>query len=199
MRKAALGFCVLAGACLSGAAHAQMQGGFFGAGVLKANTDNAREFAAATFADSADKSADGFKVYGGYLWNQFGIEGGYYDLGTYDVNFGGAKSDDFSVSAFTIAGVLALRMTNALTFNAKAGLAFTSVDYRCFQACGGNFVDTSDSDVAGVFGAGLAWRVTRNFTLRADYESIGNISHSVGLLEESFPYTVLSISAQINF
>lgn len=191
--------CTLAAACLAGAAHAQSQGGYVGAGVLSASTDNAREFALATAADSADKSARGFKVFGGYLWNQFGIEGGYYDLGTYDVMFGGALSDDFSVSAVALSGVLALRMTSQFTFNAKAGIAFTSVDYRCFQACGGNFVNTGDSDIAGVFGAGFAWRPARNFTLRADYESIGDISHSVGLLSESFPYTILSISAQFNF
>jgi opacity protein-like surface antigen len=199
MKKAGLGFCVLAAACLSATAHAQTQGGFFGAGVLSASTDNARDFAAATFADGADKNATGFKVFGGYLWNQFGIEAGYYDLGTYDVFFAGTKSDDFSVSAFTISGALALRMNSQFTFNAKAGIAFTSVDYRCFQACGGNFVDTSDSDVAGVFGFGLAWRPARNFTLRADYESIGDVSHSVGLLEEAYPYRILSLSAQFNF
>ena len=186
-------------AALAGPALAQTQGGYFGAGALHASTDNAREFALAFGGTAADKTAQGMKVYGGYLWNQVGIEAGYYSLGTYDVRTGAAKSDEFKVSAFAVSGVLALPMGSAFSLNAKAGVAFTSVDYRCLQLCGGNFVDTGESNTAGLLGAGIAWRPARNFTLRADFEYLGDVTHSVGLLEAMYPYRIFSLSAQLNF
>jgi hypothetical protein len=189
----------LLAAAFAAPAHAQRQGGYFGAGALHASTDNAREFALAFGGTSADKTADGLKVYGGYLWNQFGIEAGYYDLGTYDVRTGTVKSDEFKVSAFAVSGVLAMPMGSRFTLNAKAGVAFTSVDYRCFAACGGNFVDTGESNVAGLLGAGVAWRPAPNFSLRADFEYLGDVTHSVGLLEAQYPYRIFSLSAQLNF
>lgn len=186
-------------AVLAGPAQAQTQGGYFGLGALHVATDNAREFALAFGGTAADKTADGMKVYGGYLWNQFGIEAGYYGLGTYDVRVGAAKRDDFKVSAFAVSGVLALPMGRGFSLNAKAGVALTSVDYRCYFACGGNFVDTGESNVAGLLGAGFAWRPAPNFTLRADFEYLGDVTHSVGLLEAMYPYRILSLSAQFNF
>lgn len=186
-------------AALAGPAQAQTQGAYFGAGALHASTDNARDFAVTFGGTGADKTAQGFKVYGGYLWNQVGIEAGYYDLGTYEVRNGAAKTDDFEVSAFTVSGVIALPMGAGFTFNAKAGVAFTSVDYRCFQLCGGNFVDTGESNLAGILGAGVAWRPAKNFTLRADFEYLGDVTHGVGLLEALYPYRVFSLSGQLNF
>ena len=184
---------------LASPAHAQSQGGYFGAGALHVSTDNARDFALAFGGTSADKTADGLKLYGGYLWNQFGIEAGYYGLGTYDVRVGTATRDDFKVSAFAVSGVLALPMGSRFTLNAKAGLAFTSVDYRCYFSCGGNFVNTGESNVAGLLGAGVAWRPAPNFSLRADFEYLGDVTHSVGLLEAQYPYRIYSLSAQLNF
>ena len=190
----------LLAACLAVPAQAQTQGGYFGVGALHASTDNARDFALGPGnGTGADKTAQGHKVYGGYLWNQYGIEAGYYDLGTYEVRNGAVKTDDFKVSAFTVSGVLALPMGPGFTLNAKAGVAFTSVDYRCFQLCGGNFVDTGESNTAGIFGVGFAWRPARNFTLRADFEYLGDVSHSAGLLEGLYPYRIYSLSGQLNF
>lgn len=183
----------------AGLAQAQTQGAYLGAGALHAATDNARDFAVAFGASGADKTAQGYKLYGGYLWNQVGLEAGYYDLGSYEVSNGAAKTDDFRVSAFTASGVLALPMGAGFTFNAKAGIAFTSADYRCFQFCGGNFVDTGESGTAGILGAGLAWRPAKNFSLRADFEYLGDVSHGVGLLEAAYPYRVFSLSGQLNF
>lgn len=190
---------LLLSAALAAPALAQTQGGYAGAGALHASTDNARDFALVFGGTSADKTAQGFKVYGGYLWNQVGIEAGLYDLGTYDVRVGAARRDSFDVSAFALSGVLALPMGAHFTFNAKAGLAFTSVDYRCYFACGGNFVDTGESNVAGILGAGFAWRAAKNFTLRGDFEYVGDVTHGVGLLEALYPYRVFSLSGQLNF
>jgi hypothetical protein len=198
MIRSALLLSLLAAA---GLAQAQTQGGYFGLGALSASTDNAREFALVMGSTAADKTASGMRVYGGYLWNQYGVEAGYYDLGTYDVMTGAAKSDDFKVSAFTVSGVLAIPLGSSVTLNGKLGIAFTSVKYRCYPlviSCA-TTPDTNESDIAAIFGAGIGWRPVRNFTLRADLESIGEVSHAAGLNTGQYPYTVLSISGQVNF
>ena len=197
MNKALL-LCIFA-AAIAAPAQAQSQGGYVGAGGLYASTENARDFARAYGGTGADRNADGMKLYGGYLWRQYGIEAGYYDLGTYEVRVGSAKRDDFKVSAFAVSGVLALPVGNQFTLNAKAGIAFTRVDYRCYFSCGGNFVNTRESNVAGLLGAGIAWQLARNFSLRADFEHLGDVTHSVGLDEALYPYRVFSLSGQINF
>jgi OmpA family protein len=191
----------LLAACFAVPAQAQTQGGYIGLGALSASTDNAREFALVFGGTSADKTASGMRVYGGYLWNQYGIEAGYYDLGTYEVKEGALKSDDFKVSAVTVSGVLAIPLGSSVTLNGKLGIAFTSVKYRCYPmvvSCA-TTPDTTESDIAAIFGAGIGWRPVRNFTLRADLESIGEVSHAAGLNTGLYPYTVLSISGQVNF
>lgn len=205
MRK----FLLLVAACgagLAAPAQAQMQGGYFGVGALSAFTDNARDFALASGATGADRSASGFKVFGGYLWqNRFGIEGGYYNLGRYEVTSGGVKSDDFSISAFAVSGVIAAPLGSALLITGKLGLAFTTAKYRCFQFCGFNpnlgidLVDTKDTGVSGLLGAGLGWRISRNFNLRADFEYFSEVSHAVGLLDASYGYSAFSLSGQLDF
>jgi OmpA family protein len=184
-------------ASLAAPARAQTQGAYFGLGALAASTDNAREFALAVNSSAADKTASGLKVYGGYLWNQYGVEAGYYDLGTYDVMTGAVKSDDFKVAAFTVSGVLAMPLGRNVTLNGKLGIAFTSAKYRCYAFC--LYPDTNESDIAAIYGAGIGWRLVPGFTLRADLEYIGDVSHAAGLNTGLYPYTVLTISGQVNF
>lgn len=204
MKKTALLLTLVAGAVLASHAHAQMSpvrtsGAYAGVGVMNVWTDNARDFAF-TYATSGDGSANGFKIYGGYVWpSRFGIEVGYYDLGSYDVRTGTAKSDEFKTNAMAVSGVYAAPFAPNFDFNAKLGIAFTNVDYTCVSGCGGIFVNTSKSGVAGVFGAGVGWRVTPNFSLRADYEVVGGVMHSVGGLEADYDYSALSLSAQVRF
>jgi len=204
MKKTALLFAFFTGMAAAAQASAQttakasVQGGYAGAGVMSVSTENARDFAAVN-ATSGDGSSTGFKVYGGYLWpSRFGIEVGYYDLGTYDVRTGTAKSDEFAVNALTVSGVYILPFARIFEFNAKVGLAFTNVDYTCVTGCGGIFVNTSKSGVGGLFGAGVGWRVAPNFGLRLDLEVIG-VTHSVGGVEADYGYGALSFSGQVKF
>jgi len=195
----------LAAACLMNPAQAQMRhsGGYAGVGAMSASTDNASDFAAVFIgpSGSGDRSATGLKAYGGYVFpSRFGIEGGYYDLGAYDVRTGGAKSDEFKVNAFAVSGTYTLPMGASFDANFKLGLAFTHVDYTCVTGCGGFFVNTSNSGVAGLLGAGVGWNASRNFALRADFEYFGGVPHAVGSLPEAnYDYTVFSVSAQVQF
>jgi hypothetical protein len=205
MKKILPLFAALAAACLMNPAQAQMrgQGGYAGVGAMSVSTNNATDFAAVFIgpAGSADKSASGVKVYGGYVFRgNFGIEGGYYDLGTYDVRTGGAKSDEFQVSAFAVSGTYTLPMGAGFDANFKLGLAFTSADYTCLTGCGGFFFNSSTSGVAGLLGAGVGWYAAPNFSVRADFELFSQVPHSVGALPEAnYDYTTFSVSAQYRF
>ena len=104
MRRTLPLVAALAAVCIMTPAHAQTQtsGGYVGVGVMSLSTDNARDFAATYIGPggTADESATGLKLYGGYQWpNRFGIEAGLYNPGTYEVRTAGAKSDEFDQSA----------------------------------------------------------------------------------------------------
>jgi hypothetical protein len=204
MKKIAFLATLLAGTLLAVQAHAQARstGAYFGAGVMQTYTDNASEFAYLSIpaGGSGDSSATGFKVYGGYVWPaRFGIEIGYYDLGTYDVYTFGAKSDEFKTTALAFSGTYSLPLNPSAEVLFKFGLAFTDADYRCFSACGWPYVDTSYSDIAAIMGIGIGWRIAPSFSVRADWEYIGTVTHSVGGLIGEYGYSAVSIAGQFHF
>lgn len=204
MKRIAWFVALLAGVLVGAQAHAQsrVSGGYFGAGVMQTYTDNATEFAwsAIGFGGSADSNATGMKVYGGYVWPaRFGVEVGYYDLGTYDVFTFGAKSDEFKTSALAISGTYSLPLNPSLGLQFKLGLAFTDSQYRCFSSCSWPYVNTSNSDIAGIMGIGLGWRVAQSFSLHADWEYLGGVVHQVGSLQGEYGYSAFSIAGQFHF
>jgi OOP family OmpA-OmpF porin len=204
MKKTAFIAALLAGLLLGAQAHAQTRGtgGYFGAGVMQTYTDNATEFAwsAIGFGGSADSNATGFKVYGGYVWPaRFGIEVGYYDLGTYDVFTFNTKSDEFKTTALTVSGTYSLPINPSFGVLFKLGLAFTDADYRCFSTCPWPYVNTSHSDIAGLMGIGLDWRLAQNFSVRAEWEYFGGVVHMVGNLMGEYGYSAVSLAGQFHF
>lgn len=204
MKRIAFLVALLASALFAAQAHAQSRGtgGYFGAGVMQTYTDNATEFAffAIPAGGSADSTSTGFKIFGGYVWPaRFGIEVGYYDLGTYDVQTFGVKSDEFRTTALAFSGTYSMPINPSVDLMFKLGLAFTDADYRCLSSCGWPFVDTSHSDLAGLMGIGLGWRIAPNFAVRADYEYFGGVVHSVGGMIGEYGYSAVSIAGQFHF
>lgn len=188
------------------AAQAQAQargtGAYAGAGVMQVYTDNATEFAAFAigFGADADSKATGFKVYGGYVWPaRFGVEVGYYDLGTFDVRTFGAKSDEFRTTALAFSGTYSLPLQSNVDLYFKLGFAFTDAQYRCLSACGWPFVNTDHSDLAGLMGIGLGWRIAPNFSVRGDWEYFGGVVHSVGGMIGEYGYSTFSLAGQFHF
>jgi len=202
VKKIQILLVVLSGVFLATPALAQ-QGGYVGAGFLSASTKNADDFAVVFTGPGAsgDKSATGLKVYGGYMWGRYGLEAGFYDLGTYDVkNSVGTKTDEFKTSAVTVSGVGAIPLNPALNLYFKLGLAFTSAVYTCKVGCGGPvFVNTSQSGVSTLLGVGLGWQVTRTFVVRGDLEIFDNVKHAAGIASNDATYTTFSVSGQYNF
>jgi hypothetical protein len=203
MKQIACLAALLAGALISVQAHAQGRtGAYFGAGAMQTYTDNATDFAWLSIpaGGSADSTATGFKVFGGYVWPaRFGIEVGYYDLGTYDVYTFGAKSDDFSTTALAFSGTYSLPINPSVDVLFKLGLAFTDAKYQCYSACGWPYVNTSHSDIAGLMGIGLGWRLAPSFSVRADWEYFGGVAHSVGGMIGEYGYSAVSIAGQFHF
>jgi hypothetical protein len=204
MKRIAFFVALFASALFAAQAHAQSRstGGYFGAGAMQLYTDNATEFAyfAIPAGGSADSTATGFKVYGGYTWPaRFGFEVGYYDLGTFDVYTFGVKSDEFKTTALAFSGTYSLPINPRADVLFKLGMAFTDAKYRCFSNCGWPFVDTSHSDLAGLMGAGIAWHVASNFSVRADWEYFGGVIHSVGGQIGNYGYSAVSIAGQVRF
>jgi len=202
MQKTLPLLAALTAACLMTPAQAQTPGSYAGIGVMSVATDNASDFASAIYgaSGSGDDSTNGLKIYGGYVFpNRFGIEAGYYDLGSYDVRGFGILQDEFKVSAFAVSGTYTLPMGASFDAIFKLGLAFTSADYTCVTGCGGAFVNTSESGAAGLLGAGVGWRVAPNFTLRADFEVFSGVPHAAGGQDVDYDYTAFSVSGQFNF
>lgn len=209
MGKTALLLAFCAGMAIAAQASAQasakpgakagVEGGYLGIGIMSLSTDNASDFGYA-FRTSGERSASGIKVYGGYLWpSRFGVEFGYYDLGSYDVFTGGAKTDEFSTTAGAVSGVFALPFARQFVFNSKIGVAFTSADYTCIALCSPSRFSSSKTGIAGLFGAGVGWRPAHNFTVRADLEIFASILHKAGVYEAYYPYSAFSVSGQVNF
>jgi hypothetical protein len=200
MKKTALLFALLAGALL--AAQASAQGAYAGAGVMQVSTNTAEDFAAVFIGpgSSADGSASSFKLYAGYQWaSRFGVEAGYYDLGTYSVSTFGVKTDEFATTAFTISGTYAIPMGTSVDLNLKFGIAFTNADYTCLAAGCGFATSSGRSSSAGLFGAGVGWRLAPNFGLRADFEYFTGVEHSVPGGIGIFDYATWSLSGEVRF
>jgi hypothetical protein len=204
MKRIAFFVALFAGALLASQAHAQSRGtgAYLGAGVMQVYTDNATEFAyfAIPAGGSADSTATGFKIFGGYVWPaRFGIEVGYYELGTFSAYTFGTKSDEFNTTALAFSGTFSLPINPSVDVLLKLGFAYTDVDYRCFSLCGGSFVNTSHTDIAGLMGIGLDWRIASNFSVRADWEYFGGVVHSVGGMIGEYGYSAVSIAGQFRF
>jgi len=195
---------LFASALIAGQAQAQARGsgGYLGAGVMQVYTDNATEFAYLSIpaGGSADGTATGYKVYGGYVWPaRFGFEVGYYDLGTFSAYTFGTKSDEFNTTALAFSGTFSLPINPSVDVLFKLGFAYTDVDYRCFSACGWPYVNTSHTDTAALMGVGLDWRIASNFSVRADWEYFGGVVHNVGSMIGEYDYSAVSIAGQFRF
>lgn len=199
MTRTAILIAALAGALLASHAQAQEPGqSYFGIGYGAVWTDGASPYGNTLDEDAAG----GFKVYGGSMSGHFGIEVGLYNLGKYDVNFGGAKIAETETAAVAVSGVMATPLGGGYSFHAKLGLAFTQAEVSCISLCGtGNPVlaDTKKRGTSGLLGIGLGARLGQNVLARIDYEHFGSVHHQISTTEYIDGYDMFSVSVQFNF
>lgn len=146
-------FAMLATAVLAASpAMAADDGGFYvGAGVGSFGLD----------IGSFDGSDTGFKVLGGYGFNEyFGLELEYIDGGTIEES--GAKID---VSGFVASVMGSYPLTEQFDVYAKLGMLFWDVDF----SLGGDSGSDSGEDFA--WGIGAGYDFTDNFGARLEYQA----------------------------
>lgn len=199
MKRTAILIAALAGALLASHAQAQEPGqSYFGIGYGAATTDGTSPYDNTLDEDTAG----GFKIYGGSMSERFGIELGFYNLGKYDVNFGGAKIAETKTAAVAVSGVLATPLGGGYSFHAKLGLAFTQSEIECAGACvpaSPTLANTKKRGTSGLLGIGLGARLGQNVLARIDYEHFGSVHHQTGTFEYTDGYDLLSVNLQFNF
>ncbi len=136
----------------------------------------------ATASTNLDDSDTGFKIFGGYLYNEnWGVEVGYMDLGEF--GFSGATtgpvvnySGNIEVDTWYLAGVLNLPVADTIAINARAGFAFWDASASVTAGTGGvsNTVSGSadDDGTDAIIGVGVSFNVTDNMAIRVDYDRI---------------------------
>lgn len=199
MKRSAILIAALAGTLLASQAQAQEPGqGYFGIGYGAVWTDGA-----SPYGNTLDEStAGGAKIYGGSMWDRFGLELGFYSLGKYDVEFGGAKIADTKTAAVAVSGVMATPLGGGYSFHGKLGLAFTQSEISCNGACAPAsppLANTKKRGTSGLLGLGIGAKLGQDVMMRVDYEHFGNVHHQTGTFAYNDGYDIFSVSVQFNF
>jgi OOP family OmpA-OmpF porin len=146
------------------------------AGQSKASFSN--DFTAPGVTVAADhRAASALKVFGGYeISSYLAIEGGFTRLGephltTHDAASGADVQRKFAAHSWNIAGKATLPLANDVSAFAKLGLTRNSVKRYSDSATLLEFT-SSRKDV--LYGAGLGYALTKNFSLRLEYERYGS-------------------------
>jgi OOP family OmpA-OmpF porin len=149
------------------AARADVEPGFYlGAGVGTTKIDD-DSFDGINF----DDSDTGFKVFGGYSFNQnFAVEASYFDLGEASGNFEDV-SFDVGVSGFNVSAVGVLPLTDMFSLFGKLGYAFYDLDaHATIVGVGSGSASDSQSDLA--YGVGASLGFAERWEARVEFEAI---------------------------
>lgn len=117
-----------------------------------------------------DGDDTGFKLFGGYSFNQnFAVELAYFDGGAPDDNFG-AVNVELETTGFIASAVGRLPVSDTVSLFGKIG--FASYDLEATASSGGlsASVDDSDSDLA--YGVGASIAVAERFEVRVEWEAV---------------------------
>jgi hypothetical protein len=205
MKKIGTIIALLAGVLLGGQAFAQAPGqSYFGASFGSVWTDGGSPYTVNVVNE--DISA-GYKVFAGnMLWDKFGLELGYYNLGTYETDFIGSGQPfmEAETSAITVNGVYTTPLGPGYAFHAKAGLAFTLHQASCRDAavCAASapvMINTKTRGVSGMLGLGISANVAKDVAVRVDFEHFGSVHEAVGNAEFKDGYDFLSVGLQFTF
>lgn len=184
-------------------AHAQSSTVYMGASGGAVWTDAADSVAAISGGVHDDSVPNGFKVFGGRIRDNFGIELAYYYLGKFDiVAFGtGAMLDQLETRALAVSGVYSAPLGHGYNFIAKLGIAFTEAQYDCRTGCGvAPFIDTRRRGNSGLIGLGITSQVSSNVALRMEFEHIGNVRHAMSnTVFFNDGYDMFSVGLHLNF
>jgi OOP family OmpA-OmpF porin len=160
-------------AALAGTAAAQSQGAYVGGNVGRAEQK-------ITIEGFSEKDHDtGFKLYGGYNFNQyFGLEGGYADLGKLELSALNSRFKTEPTSVY-FAATGTLPLDAGFSLFGKAGIARTEV--KAFATDGFDSVRDKASRSTAYVSVGAAYAINTNFSVVAEYEYFGKVAKLDGV------------------
>jgi len=200
MKRFGMLCALLAGALFAAQAEAQSAGqGYFGLGYGVSWSDPIPY--SGTLDDSSSPAG---KIYGGYMYSNWGVEMGFYSLGTYDSNLNGATVGRMKTQAITVAGVYSAPMGSAFNVRARLGIAFTDAEFSCPSGCGTLTdpdlnVDTKQHGVAPMGGFGVGAKLTQDVSVQMDWEHFGSVNHKINNTSYSTGYDLMTLSLQFAF
>lgn len=203
MKKIGMLFAVLVGAIAAGQSQAQQSSVYLGIGGGAVWTDAATSVAnqfPGNFHD--EKIPNGWKIYGGKMWDQVGVEFGFYNLGKYDIiDVSGAVQDQLKTSAIAVSGVYSAPIGQGYVFNGKIGVAFTQAEYDCKVGCGVTpFINTRERGTSGLIGVGFGALTSPHVMWRLDFEHFGTVHHAMGkAVKFKNSYDMFSVGVQLQF
>jgi OOP family OmpA-OmpF porin len=171
----------LVSCCIGGPAIAQNAYIGVSAGLTTANVCNDLSGLGLT---SCDDEGSGFKIFGGYKFNQnFGVEASLVDLGEFSATGPGGTAS-VGVDGFGVAAVGMIPISQKFDIFGKVGI------YMWDASGGGVASGISDDGSDIMFGAGVNWSILNRLGLRAEWERFDVDGDDVDFI---------SIGAQFNF
>ena len=177
-----LGLSALAalGLMAATAAQADTQPGFYAGAGIGSTTIGDDDLDDTGF----DDSDTGFKVFGGYTFNQnFGVEVSYFDFGEGSAEAGNS-SVSVGVTGLAASAVGRLPINDMFAVFGKLGFASYDVDLDFSNVPGFGNGHLSDSDSDMIYGVGGALSFGGNFEARLEYEAL-NIDGDASMISIS--------------
>jgi opacity protein-like surface antigen len=168
----------------SGASSA-VQGGYLGVGFGNSKVDISD-----SDADDIEDTDTFFKIIGGIpLQNNFSIEFGYVDFGSYSAHYPFAdETDKADANALYAAALGKVAIGNGLSLFGKLGLDYWTADVSADYdvGLGPQSASGDGSDVSLMFGIGLAYDLSDNLSIRAELEKFTDIADGVDVTISGF-------------
>ena len=143
-------------------------GGSIGKARNKLKTDNID----ADLTGSQDTSGTGFKIFGGYKFNEnFAAELQYHDLKKYSYTESETRYGTLRVKGIAISAVGILPLTREFSVFGKAGIASQMLDGYATDGWSSGWLKTTKA--APLLGIGTEYAINRNLSIRAEYEYFG--------------------------
>lgn len=148
-------------------------GGSFGQAEAEGICDDIRTLVTGIgTVSSCDEKDSAWKLFGGYQINRnVAIEASYFDYGAIAANgqtFGVPFSVNGDATAFGVAAVGMLPLSNQFSLFGKLGLLRTEIDVTAAGI--GGTASESESDTGLHIGIGAMFDVSQNFSVRAEWE-----------------------------
>ena len=185
-------FCSIAG--FSGAVKAQsIDGGgwYLGAGVGRSNAtglsgiDTTLAGAGISSTSTVGDTDTAWKLLAGYQVNKyFGVEGGYGNLGQYNVNStvsapgaGVGTATWKANNVWSLAGIGYIPIVDKLSAFGKVGFAYSKVSFN-YSDTVGDAISNSKSTTSPLYGVGMKYDFGNNVSVRGEFERYQNVGDS---------------------